>query len=170
MIMLSGLKVVNTVIETCMCIDSLIHQNSRLEAILMKRIFVSYSRHNLDAVTQLIHDLNAVGVDTWHDQTLTGGQRWWDNILANIRECDIFIFALSPGAWESEACKSELDYVVQLGKPILPVLVADGPTQGISPPAIGGSGRTGARRYVVVGRERRNRTHHPVEGAKRIEL
>lgn len=92
----------------------------------MKRVFVSYSRHNLDAVTQLIHDLNAVGVDTWHDQTLTGGQRWWDNILANIRECDIFLFALSPESWASEACKSELGYVVQLGKPILPVLVADG--------------------------------------------
>jgi len=92
----------------------------------MKRVFVSYSRHNLDAVMKLIHDLNAVGVDTWHDQTLTGGQRWWDNILANIRECDIFIFALSPESWESEACKSELGYVVQLGKPILPVLISDG--------------------------------------------
>lgn len=92
----------------------------------MKQVFVSYSRHNLDAVTQLIRDLNAVGVNTWHDQTLTGGQRWWDNILANIRDCDIFIFALSPESWESEACKSELDYVCKLGKQILPVLVSDG--------------------------------------------
>lgn len=92
----------------------------------MKRVFVSYSRHNLDVVTQLIQDLQAVGIDAWHDQTLTGGQRWWDNILSNIRECDIFIFALSPESWESEACKSELGYVVQLGKTILPVLVADG--------------------------------------------
>jgi hypothetical protein len=92
----------------------------------MKRVFISYSRHNLDAVMQLIHDLKAVGVDTWHDQTLTGGQRWWDNILTNIRECDIFIFALSPESWESEACKSELGYVEQLRKPILPVLISDG--------------------------------------------
>jgi hypothetical protein len=92
----------------------------------MKRVFVSYSRNNLEAVTQLIDDLQAVGLNTWHDQTLTGGQRWWDNILSNIRECDIFIFALSPESWDSEACKSELSYVVQLGKQILPVLVADG--------------------------------------------
>ncbi len=92
----------------------------------MKRVFVSYSRNNLDAVTQLIEDLQAIGIDTWHDQTLTGGQRWWDNILSNIRECDIFIFALSPESWDSEACKSELGYVVQLGKTILPVLVSDG--------------------------------------------
>jgi len=70
--------------------------------------------------------LQAIGVNTWHDQTLTGGQRWWDNILSNIRDCDLFIFALSPESWESEACRSELAYVVALGKPILPVLVSDG--------------------------------------------
>lgn len=92
----------------------------------MRKVFVSYSRANLDAVTQLVDDLKAVGIDTWHDQTLTGGQRWWDNILASIRGCDIFIFALSPESWQSEACRSELNYVVELGKPILPVLVAEG--------------------------------------------
>lgn len=92
----------------------------------MRRVFVSYSRNDLNAVTQLIEDLQAVGIDTWYDQTLTGGQHWWDTILGNIRECDIFVFALSPDSWDSEACKSELSYVVQLGKPILPVLVSDG--------------------------------------------
>jgi hypothetical protein len=92
----------------------------------MKRVFVSYSRNNRDVVTQLIQDVQAVGIDTWHDQTLTGGQRWWDTILSNIRESDIFICALSPAYWESEACKSELAYAVQLGRAILPVLVADG--------------------------------------------
>lgn len=92
----------------------------------MRKVFVSYSRTNLEAVSQLVDDLQAVGINTWHDQTLTGGQRWWDNILASIRECDIFIFALSPESWQSEACRSELTYVVGLGKPLLPVLVADG--------------------------------------------
>jgi hypothetical protein len=92
----------------------------------MRKVFVSYSRNNLDVVTQLVEDLQAVGVTAWHDQTLTGGQRWWDNILVNIRDCEIFIFALSPESWESEACRSELSYVCGLGKPILPVLVADG--------------------------------------------
>jgi TIR domain len=92
----------------------------------MKRIFVSYSRTNLDVVTQLIQDVQAVGLDAWHDRTLTGGQRWWDNILSNILESDIFICALSPESAESEACRSELTYAVHLGKTILPVLVADG--------------------------------------------
>jgi len=92
----------------------------------MRKVFVSYSRNNLEVVTHLVDDLQAMGVNTWYDQTLTGGQRWWDNILAGIRDCDIFIFALSPESWESEACRSELAYGLGLAKPILPVLVADG--------------------------------------------
>jgi TIR domain len=99
----------------------------------MKRVFVSYSREDSDSITQLIHDLQAVGVDAWHDQTLTGGQRWWDNILENIRQCDVFLFALSPASWDSEACRSELGYVKELGKTILPVLVADGINTNLLP-------------------------------------
>lgn len=102
----------------------------------MKRVFVSYSRTNLDVVTQLIQDLEAIGVQTWHDQTLTGGQRWWDAILGNIRDCDIFIFALSSESWASEACRSELAYVQQLSKAVLPVLVADGINLNLLPAAI----------------------------------
>jgi hypothetical protein len=89
-------------------------------------VFVSYSRINEEAVKQLVADLQAVGVETWHDQRLDGGQDWWDTILVKIRECDLFIFALSPESRASEACQSELKYVTQLGKPILPVLVSDG--------------------------------------------
>jgi hypothetical protein len=102
---------------------------------LMKRVFVSYSRNNLGAVTQLIKHGKDVGIDMWYDQALTGGQRWWDDILATIRKCDIFIFALSPESWDSEACKSELAYVAQLGKPIIPVLISDGISLNLlSPP------------------------------------
>src|SRR5262245_34165865 len=92
----------------------------------MKKVFLSYSRHNAEVVTKLIHDLRAAGIDIWYDQTLTGGQRWWDNILDNIANSDVFILALSPESWQSEACKSELQYVSKLGKTILPVLISDG--------------------------------------------
>ena len=92
----------------------------------MRQVFVSYSRNNRDVITQIVHDLQAVGIDTWYDQTLTGGQRWWDSVLSNIRISEVFIFALSPESCDSEACKSELAYAIKLGKPIFPLLVADG--------------------------------------------
>lgn len=92
----------------------------------MSLVFVSYSRINAEAVKQLVADLLAVGVDTWYDKDLGCGQDWWDSILSQIRACDLFIYALSHESWESEACKSELRYALELGKPILPVQVADG--------------------------------------------
>lgn len=91
----------------------------------MARIFISYSRFDQEIVKTLVEDLKALGNDVWFDQTLTGGQRWWDNILANIREYDIFVFVISPESLESEACKNELSYVEKLGKAILPVLISD---------------------------------------------
>jgi hypothetical protein len=54
---------------------------------------------------------------------LSGGQAWWEQILKQIRECDVFI--LSPESLDSVACKRELSYAMDLGKPILPILVAD---------------------------------------------
>ena len=102
----------------------------------MPQAFVSYSREDRDVVTQLTGDLNAIGIGTWHDEHLTGGQRWWDNILANIRYNEIFIFALSPQSWESKACKSELLYATQLGKTVLPVLVSDGINTNFLPPPL----------------------------------
>lgn len=100
------------------------------------KVFVSYSRYNLDIVTQLTADLRDVGVNIWYDQKLSGGQKWWDQILAGLRDCDIFIFALSPQSLESEACKSELGYVAQLNKFILPVQVSDGVNLNFLPPPL----------------------------------
>lgn len=88
----------------------------------MARIFVSYSRKNLDTVKKLAKDLEDGGNPIWLDQAeLTGGQKWWDNILANIRECDVFAIALTPESLESSYCKQELKYAIQLGKSILPI-------------------------------------------------
>jgi TIR domain len=91
----------------------------------MARIFISYNRCSLEAVQTLAEDLKASDHEMWFDQSLTGGQRWWDKILASIRECDIFVFTLTPESLESQACTQELNYAGQLGKVILPVLLSD---------------------------------------------
>ena len=88
------------------------------------RIFVSYDRRNVEAVKMLAQELEALGHQVWFDQDLTGGHRWWDSILAQIRECTLFVFALSPESLASEACKTELDYARQLKREILPILMS----------------------------------------------
>lgn len=90
----------------------------------MPQIFISYNRRSLEAVKTLAEDLEAAGSKVWLDLELTGGQRWWDNILANIRECQVFVFALTPESLRSQACMDELGYALALGKPVLPFLLS----------------------------------------------
>jgi hypothetical protein len=102
----------------------------------MSRIFVSYSRENESVVKDLAGDLEAMGHEVWIDHELSGGQNWWDKILAQIRECDVFVFALAPASVNSTACKREYTYAAKLGRPILPAVVTDGVSTNALPPAL----------------------------------
>jgi hypothetical protein len=88
-------------------------------------IFISYSSRNRPAVETLVDDLTGFGHDVWFDQELSGGHVWWNDILEQIRQCDLFIFAISPEGMDSYPCKLEYTYGHQVGKHILPVLMAD---------------------------------------------
>lgn len=102
----------------------------------MSTVFISYNREYESIVRLLEKDIEALGHSVWFDQELSGGQSWWDKILETIRHCDIFVLALSPEALDSIACNREYDYAARLGKPILPVLVADGISSNLLPPAL----------------------------------
>ncbi len=84
----------------------------------------------------LAADIEALGHTVWFDQELSGLQAWWDQILEQVRRCDLFVFALAPEALNSEACTREYQYAADLGKPILPVLVAEGVATTLLPPAL----------------------------------
>src|SRR3954468_15734181 len=88
---------------------------------VMIRIFASYSRKDEAAVQDLIADLGRAHLSVWHDQALHGGDPWWQDILQRIRECDVFLFALSKNSLASKPCRAELSYARALGIPILPV-------------------------------------------------
>ncbi len=102
----------------------------------MSNIFISYNRQSEKIARTLVDDIEALGHTAWFDQELSGGQAWWDKILATVRDCDVFVFALNPEALNSTACKREYSYAADLGKPILPVLVAEGVSTNLLPPAL----------------------------------
>src|SRR6185295_192497 len=102
----------------------------------MATVFISYCRESQDRARSLAQDFEALGHQAWIDQELTGGQAWWNRILAEIRRCDIFAFALEPESLNSPACKREYSYASSLGKSILPVLIADGVSTDLLPPAL----------------------------------
>jgi hypothetical protein len=73
-------------------------------------------------VQRIAESMSANDCDPWFDLELEGGKRWWDQILEQIRACDVFVFVLSPRSVESVPCYFELRYALQLGRPILPLL------------------------------------------------
>ena len=90
-------------------------------------IFVSYSRKDADLpeFQLLLSDLTLMRRQVWLDERLTGGQTWWDEILKQIQDCDLFLVVLSKKSLKSEACRRELAYAVSLQRPILPVRLVD---------------------------------------------
>lgn len=88
-------------------------------------IFISYNRIDLEQVKTLTQDFEELRYAVWIDQAISGGQIWWDHILDSIRECEIFVFALTRGSLESQACMQELSYARELKKPVLPILLSD---------------------------------------------
>jgi len=86
-------------------------------------LFLSYAHQDLDVVTALRRDLEDLGQSVWLDESLHGGQIWWDEILRQVRQCNGFILAVSALSLESEACLAEWQYAVDLARPFLPVRI-----------------------------------------------
>ncbi len=89
----------------------------------MKKVFISYSSKTRSQVDALADDLQLLGYQVWFDKELTGGQKWWDAILEQVRGCDVFVFTLTGDALKSKPCELEYTYAHALGKPIMPVLM-----------------------------------------------
>lgn len=89
----------------------------------MPKLFVSYARVDRATVDQLVEDLQILGVQTWIDSSIRGGEQWWDVILKAIADCDAFVAVLSRGSLNSQACGREFEWAEALGKPVLPVAI-----------------------------------------------
>jgi len=102
----------------------------------MANIFISYNREDKEKTKALVDDMEKLGHDVWFDQELSGGQKWWTQILNSIRSCDLFVFVLSVDGLDSAACSLEYEYADALGKTILPVLVGEGVSPNLLPPIL----------------------------------
>jgi TIR domain/GRAM domain len=90
------------------------------------KIFVSYRSVNRALVNELVSDLLDMEYEVWYDQALEGGQKWWDNILDNIRACDLLLFAMTPESLDSYPCQLEYTYANALKRHIIPVQISEG--------------------------------------------
>jgi len=92
-------------------------------------LFISYSSQDRKSLDGLTAALRRSQQQVWFDQELGGGESWWNKILEQIRECDVFMVALSSNWLQSKPCQAELRYAQALLRPILPIRI--GPVDSV---------------------------------------
>jgi hypothetical protein len=85
------------------------------------RVFISYSREDLDFADQLAAALDSSGFECFIDREgISGGEAWKRRLGNLISEADTVVFVLSPDSARSETCNWEVEEAARLNKRILP--------------------------------------------------
>jgi hypothetical protein len=97
------------------------------EAISMPRqprLFISYSKQDVEFVRYLAALLKAQHFDIWYDSELNPGDDWWIVLEREIHACDAFVVVMTPAGRSSRWVLRELLLAEKIGKPVFPVLLA----------------------------------------------
>jgi hypothetical protein len=87
------------------------------------RVFISYSRKDMDFADQLEAALKTRGFEPLIDRTeIYAFEDWWRRIQALIIKADTVIFALSPDAISSPTCQKEVAFAASLNKRFAPIV------------------------------------------------
>jgi hypothetical protein len=97
------------------------------------KVFISYSRDDLDFADQLDIALRLLGFETSLDRhAISGAEEWRQRLVSLIREADTIVFVLSPSSANSDICTWEVEEATRLRKRIIPVICR--PLDGAHPP------------------------------------
>jgi hypothetical protein len=90
----------------------------------MQRIFISYSRKDIDFVRKLAGDLEKAGYDVWWDiSDLQGGDDWVRGIPDAISSSQFVLVVLTPTSIESEWVRKEYTQALSLRKKVIPLML-----------------------------------------------
>jgi hypothetical protein len=90
----------------------------------MGRIFVSYSRRDIETVDVIAQAVKNAGLDIWIDrQDIQAGNLWRVQIVEAIDTCDAFVLMLSPNSAASDNVRKEIDLAQDSGRTIFAVML-----------------------------------------------
>src|SRR5690242_6669005 len=91
---------------------------------LMTKIFISYSRKDVNFTKKLADSLSHYGFDVWIDlEDINAGSKWSDAIQQGLDETAVMLVIISPDSMASENVKDEWQYFLDLKKPVIPILL-----------------------------------------------
>ncbi len=92
----------------------------------MAKVFISYSRKDIEFAKRLTGKLQESDLDFWVDwEGIPPTVDWWREIEKGIEEADVFIFLISPDSASSKICGQEIDCAIKNGKRLIPLVVRD---------------------------------------------
>jgi len=92
----------------------------------MAKVFISYSRKNIEFAKKLTGELQKSNLDFWVDwEGIPPTVDWWREIEKGIEEADAFLFLISPDSAASKVCGQEIDHAVKNAKRIIPIVAQD---------------------------------------------
>jgi Protein of unknown function (DUF3105)/TIR domain len=95
--------------------------------------FISFERDEALAYTDgLARYLGDAGVPVWYDRAIGDEQRWAE-VMARLQGCAAVVVVMTPGVEQSAWVRGEIDAAIQLGKPILPLLLGGAPLAILNP-------------------------------------
>jgi hypothetical protein len=90
----------------------------------MGRVFLSYSRHDIQTVDQFASSINQMGMQVWIDrEDIKVGNSWRKEIVEAIDNCDAFVFMMSSHSVASTNVHKEIILAQDSGKPIYVVML-----------------------------------------------
>lgn len=86
-------------------------------------VFISYSRKDAVFVEQLHRQLLDRGYNAFLDKTdIAPGEPWRERLAGLIQHADAVIFVLTDHSLSSDICTWEVDYALEQGKRLLPLV------------------------------------------------
>jgi hypothetical protein len=96
--------------------------------VTVEKIFISYSRKDMDFARQLAGRLEQAGFDVWWDITdLQGGEDWVRGIAAALETSQYVLVVLSPSSIKSEWVEREYIQALSLKKKVIPLMLEQCP-------------------------------------------
>lgn len=96
------------------------------------RVFISYSRRDLEMAEALRERLIAEGLDAFLDtHDIVKGEPWRDRLRTLIARADVVLFLISPDSVRSEICDWEVNEAELLAKRIAPAVCRETPMDEI---------------------------------------
>ena len=88
-------------------------------------IFISYAHKDAGVVLPIIKALSEMGFRIWYDAGIEAGTEWPEYIAAHLEKSACVLAFLSASAVASFNCRQEINYAIDLQKPMLTVYLEE---------------------------------------------